>query len=128
MRPSDIPRIERRLNRELRELLGAQKDLIARYSKRFPDKAEEFKGVHVGSVLNARQPEPTYRCSKCKGTNVQHAHWVMVNTDEVLDEYGSWNNGDNNYCNDCGDHQELEEIKKLEPNDPFEAVQTWPAE
>lgn len=51
--------------------------------------------------------KPSYWCARCGGTNVQHAMWVDVNTDEVHDAFGSWCNGDNSWCHDCGEHTQL---------------------
>lgn len=48
-------------------------------------------------------------CAVCGSQAVQHAMWVNVNTDEVNDEFGTWCNGDNSWCEDCSDHTELVE-------------------
>jgi hypothetical protein len=45
-----------------------------------------------------------YVCSKCGGTNVQLAAWVNPNTEEVFDDYGSWNHQDTKWCGDCEEH------------------------
>lgn len=49
-----------------------------------------------------------YKCQKCGGVNVDHAHWVNLNTEEVGEVFGSWCHGDNNYCNDCEEHTQIE--------------------
>ena len=38
--------------------------------------------------------------------------WVNLNNlNEVLDDFGSWCNGDNSWCDDCQDHTEIEEVE-----------------
>ena len=46
-------------------------------------------------------------CSKCGGHNVQVATWVNPNTDEILEEFGSWNETDTKFCVDCQENVEL---------------------
>jgi hypothetical protein len=52
-----------------------------------------------------------FKCKRCGGTNVQHAMWVLLNTNEPKDDFGSWCNGDNSWCSDCDDHTEIEEVQ-----------------
>jgi len=64
----------------------------------------------IADGLEAKKPaKPKYMCKTCKGFNVQHAHWVRVNTNEVMDVFGSWNEHDAAYCEDCGEPCEIEE-------------------
>jgi hypothetical protein len=53
--------------------------------------------------------KPKYMCKTCHRFNVQHVHWVRVNTDEVMDVFGTWNQPDAAYCEDCGEPCEIEE-------------------
>jgi hypothetical protein len=48
-----------------------------------------------------------YVCSKCGGTNVQLVAWVDPNTNEVFDDYGSWNSIDTKFCADCDENVAL---------------------
>lgn len=88
------------------------------------DAAEEAAGAagsaNVGSsgaeTANCQvapvAPPPAYRCSKCGGTNVEHAAWTTLNEPrEILGDFGSWCAGDNSWCNDCEDHTDLEETE-----------------
>ncbi len=43
-------------------------------------------------------------CSRCGGTNVQIAMWVRTNTEEVLDDFGSFDETDTKWCEDCEAH------------------------
>lgn len=54
-----------------------------------------------------------WRCTKCKGTNVQIISWVNPNTNETdrcddIDINEQW-------CQDCEEHVELEIVKKRVP-------------
>lgn len=49
----------------------------------------------------------TVCCSKCGGANVQHAAWIRSNTEEVVEDFGTWNAGDNTFCEDCGENTDL---------------------
>ena len=60
------------------------------------------------------KPPTVCRCQDCGGTNVQQAYWVAPNTDEVIELFGSWCNGDNSWCEDCGDHTEITDKHTLE--------------
>ncbi len=40
-------------------------------------------------------------CAVCGSLNVQYAVWYRPLTSEVMDEFGSWNAGDNTFCEDC---------------------------
>jgi hypothetical protein len=46
-------------------------------------------------------------CGACGGSNVEVAAWVNPNTGEVVDEFGSWDSLDTNWCHDCDAHVEL---------------------
>lgn len=48
-----------------------------------------------------------YRCSNCHSTDVQHAHWVNPNTEEVASPFGSWNQLDAVFCSNCEGHHPL---------------------
>ena len=50
---------------------------------------------------------PKTRCSVCGGTDVEHAMWVEVNGERVSEPFGTWNYGDNCWCNDCREHHPL---------------------
>lgn len=63
-----------------------------------------------------------YRCKECNGTNVDHAHWVNLNTEEVGEVFGSWCYGDNQYCNDCCEHTEIEWVDEPADDHPFGVV------
>jgi hypothetical protein len=52
----------------------------------------------------------TLRCTVCKGTNVEMAMWVNPNTNEVGGDFGTFNYGDNTFCNDCGENHDLEDV------------------
>jgi len=40
--------------------------------------------------------------------------WVNLNNlNEVLDDFGSWCNGGNSWCDDCQDHTEIEEVETI---------------
>ena len=60
------------------------------------------------------EPGEDYVCSVCGSGDVQHAMWVRVNTDEVLDSFGGWDSSlyDNSWCEACGEHHRL--ISKAE--------------
>lgn len=38
---------------------------------------------------------------------MQHAVWIRSNTREVTDVFGTWNFGDNTFCEDCDDNTDL---------------------
>lgn len=38
------------------------------------------------------------RCAECGSANVEHAHWVDLNTDEVVSLFGSWCEPDSSWC------------------------------
>jgi hypothetical protein len=40
-------------------------------------------------------------CAECGSLNVQYAVWMSANTGETHDVFGSWNAGDNTFCEDC---------------------------
>lgn len=61
--------------------------------------------------LDRKPLKPKYMCKTCHGFNVQHAHWVRVNTNEVMDVFGTWNQPDAAYCEDCSDPCEIEECE-----------------
>lgn len=49
-----------------------------------------------------------YVCNKCHSRDVQHAHWVKLNNDEVVDLFGTWCNGDNSWCPQCEEHTHID--------------------
>lgn len=48
-----------------------------------------------------------YRCSVCKGTNVQIRAWVDANTHKYDSDIPS----EDAWCEDCDDHVSLEEVE-----------------
>lgn len=40
-------------------------------------------------------------CEVCGSSNVQYSVWYSPNTGQTHDMFGSWNNGDNSFCEDC---------------------------
>jgi len=40
-------------------------------------------------------------CRVCGSHDVQYSIWYSPNTDQTHDLCGSWNNGDNSFCEDC---------------------------
>ena len=48
-----------------------------------------------------------YHCGTCGGSSLQTVSWRDVHTEEVHDDFGSWDETDTNYCNDCSDHCEI---------------------
>lgn len=44
-----------------------------------------------------------YKCGTCGSKNVQYVAWVKANTNEVLEDFGSWNSADLTYCENCED-------------------------
>lgn len=56
-------------------------------------------------VVVKQKAEPEYDqqyvCSLCGSDEVQHAFWVNPNTDEVFDEFGTWNHPGSAYCTGC---------------------------
>lgn len=64
-------------------------------------------------MTDPTQPEPTpehWRCSKCKGRNIQRACWVNPNTKEVLEDFGDHDEHHHGktWCADCEEHTELQ--------------------
>lgn len=57
-----------------------------------------------------------YFCHECGSRDVQHAMWVELNTGKTHEDFGSWCNGDNSWCEVCQAHVhiELEEAIDLE--------------
>ena len=46
-----------------------------------------------------------YRCAECGSSKVQHAHWVELNTETVLEPFGSWCGSlGNSWCAECEAH------------------------
>ena len=69
------------------------------------DSELEVETEHKRGVSS--QPEEAdcdYVCAKCSGTNVETVCWVDANTNQVLDDYGSWNELETTWCRDCHDH------------------------
>ena len=60
----------------------------------------------VGTVVESRrEPSPDdYVCSECGSDDIDHAMWVGVNTNEVGGVFGTWCEGDSNFCNGCDQH------------------------
>lgn len=55
-------------------------------------------------------PAPTsisYVCSVCGSASVEHAFWVDPNTEEVTEEFGTWNYDDTVHCHDCGENHSI---------------------
>ena len=48
-----------------------------------------------------------WRCTECKGKNVEIRAWVNPNDLKQIDFIEDGGN-DDNWCNDCDDHTELE--------------------
>lgn len=65
----------------------------------------------AGSLEKKPTDKPKYMCKTCHRFNVQHAHWVRVNTNEVMDVFGTWNQPDTAYCEDCGEPCQIEECE-----------------
>ena len=68
----------------------------------------------MSRTANSSLQSATYRCQKCQGTRVQHALWVFLNTNAVLEPFGTWNQSDTTWCEDCGSSCVIEEIPKEE--------------
>jgi hypothetical protein len=51
-----------------------------------------------------------FRCKQCGSDDVEHAHWVHLNTEKVGEPFGSWCHGDNSFCNNCEEPTEIEEV------------------
>lgn len=54
--------------------------------------------------IGSNEPTQTNYCLSCGSTRVQYAVWYAPNTDEVLDTFGSGNQGDDTYCADCDEN------------------------
>lgn len=54
-----------------------------------------------------------YVCAVCGGDRVQHAMWVSLNDNAVLDDFGSWCSGDNSWCDDCDEHVEIKVVEDV---------------
>lgn len=48
-----------------------------------------------------------YRCARCGGKNVQGVAWINLNTEELGEDFGSWDATDTKWCLDCDDHTEI---------------------
>ncbi len=64
------------------------------------DKTEEKTEVDSSDL-------PEVICLECGSDNVEYTVWYNPNTDETGDMFGSWNFGDNSYCNDCEENRPL---------------------
>ena len=63
---------------------------------------------HVRNLLEkTKKPEPTVKCKRCGGFNVQMAMWVDPNTNEIMEDFGSFDEQDTKWCNDCDSGEEL---------------------
>ncbi len=40
-------------------------------------------------------------CATCGSEDVQHAMWVRLNTNEIREEFGTWNEDDSTWCDVC---------------------------
>lgn len=49
-----------------------------------------------------------YRCSKCKGTNIQVKAWIDPNTNEYISDI----EGDDCWCEDCFDYTKMKEYDR----------------
>lgn len=51
-----------------------------------------------------------WRCSVCKGRNIQRAVWANPNTGEIFEDYGDHDEHHHGktWCADCEDHTELQ--------------------
>lgn len=50
-----------------------------------------------------------YRCAECGATTgLQHAHWVSLDDNTVLEPHGTWCYGDNSWCESCQKNTRLE--------------------
>jgi hypothetical protein len=49
----------------------------------------------------------TVRCRECYGENVQTVMWVRPNGHDVVDDFGSFDATDTNWCEDCDKHVKL---------------------
>ena len=54
--------------------------------------------------------EIKYVCAVCGGSEVQHAMWVSLNDGAVVDDFGSWCDGDNSWCDACEEHVEIKVV------------------
>lgn len=53
-----------------------------------------------------------FRCETCGGYNVEHAMFVSLNSERILEPYGSWCFGDNAWCADCEEHTRIREERR----------------
>lgn len=72
---------------------------------------EEYRKMAEAEKAKEPKKKTVYVCEACGSEDVEHAMWVNVNTKEVFEDFGSWCNGDNSYCNSCDEHTELVEKK-----------------
>lgn len=87
-----------------------QIDQIAEWLQTHIYDLQDVRDVQVRRVFDPYQP--TYVCSKCGGHEIQSASWVYLNTDEVADEFGTFNYHGTTFCghcdNECGEgHQRI---------------------
>lgn len=64
-----------------------------------------------------RNDEIEFRCKECHSRDVEHTMWVNVNTDEIGEVYGTWNQLDTSFCNDCEARGCIEEVPEKPPED-----------
>jgi hypothetical protein len=51
--------------------------------------------------------EPEVICGDCGSENVEYVAWYNPTTEEVGESFGTFNYGDNSYCNECDDHKDI---------------------
>jgi hypothetical protein len=60
--------------------------------------------------IGAKPEKPRFRCSVCKGTNIQRVRWVDPNTDVAVGGEDPFDDPSNaNYCVDCDGHTEFDD-------------------
>lgn len=73
----------------------------------FPRKGRTAEGylAAMRPILDHYAPPPdvTICCAVCGSSDVSYAVWHRPNTNEIGDIFGSWNAGDNTFCDDCDD-------------------------
>lgn len=69
--------------------------------------------------------KPECVCSVCGSPNVEYAAWYNPNTREVGEVFGSWNYGDNTYCQDCGENHDLASFDGAMPDEYKRATKLY---
>lgn len=84
-----------------------------------PAEAHWFRGFACGfarsipSESDLNKKPGAYVCAACGSDDVQHAHWVNPNTNEVGGVFGSWNETDAVFCNACEEHAGIVERDEI---------------